>query len=66
MVQPGTHELGLFRSEGTRKQPRDARGRFVRVHYSPARLKILETTRQMRADMGLPPSPWLEPFGKDK
>lgn len=57
--QPRTHELGLFSAGGQRPQPRDTRGRFARVRYSAERLKILATARQMREDMGLPPSPWL-------
>ncbi|HEY8604701.1 hypothetical protein [Tsuneonella suprasediminis] len=62
---PGTRELGLFhasaQSAKVRGQPRDARGRFVRVRYTAQRLKVLETARQMREDMGLPPSEWLTP-----
>lgn len=57
----GTRELGLFTATAKRGQPRDARGRFVRVRYSPQRLKVLEVARKMREDMGLPPSPWLDP-----
>lgn len=64
--EPRTHELGLFSAGGHRPQPRDARGRFVRVRYSAERLKILATARKMREDMGLPPSPWLSPFGGDE
>ncbi len=60
-------ELGLFAatatSAQTRGQPRDAQGRFVKVRYSAHRLRVLEKARQMRADMGLPPSPYLMPFG---
>ncbi len=66
VYQPRTHELGLVRADGSRKQPRDQRGRFVRVRYSAERLKILATARKMREDMGLPPSPWLSPFGGDE
>lgn len=62
----GTRELGLFRATAKRAQPRDARGRFARVHYSPQRLKVLAVARKMREDMGLPPSPWLSPFGGDE
>lgn len=62
-------ELGLFASGNasvqTRGQPRDAQGRFVKVRYSAQRLRVLEKARQMRADMGLPPSPYLTPFGLD-
>ncbi|KUO53176.1 MAG: hypothetical protein APF82_00890 [Sphingomonadales bacterium BRH_c42] len=57
----GTRELGLFTASAKRGQPRDARGRFVRVRYSAQRLKVLEVARKMREDMGLPPSPWLDP-----
>ena len=64
--QPRTHELGLFSSEGKRTQPRDTRGRFVRVRYSAERLKILATARQMLEDMGRVPNPWLSPFGGDE
>lgn len=60
-MAPGTRELGLFSASAGRPQPRDARGRFVRVRYSAQRLKVLEVARQMRADMGLAPSPWLLP-----
>ncbi|MCP5385971.1 MAG: hypothetical protein H6916_04035 [Novosphingobium sp.] len=63
--EPGTHELGLFSASAKRGQPRDQRGRFVRVRYSAQRLKVLEVARKMRADMGLPPCPWLEPYRKD-
>lgn len=62
----GTRELGLFRATVQRAQPRDARGRFVRVRYSRQRLKVLGVARKMREDMGLPPSPWLSPFGGDE
>lgn len=62
----GTRELGLFTASAKRGQPRDARGRFVRVRYSPERLKILATARKMREDMGLPPSPWLSPYGGEE
>ena len=65
MREPGTRELGLFTAT-PRPQPRDARGRFVRVRYSAQRLKVLEVARKMREDMGLPPSPWLSPFGGDE
>lgn len=58
----GTHELGLFRAGSRRPQPRDARGRFVRIEYSAHRLKVLEVARAMRARLGLPPSEWLEPY----
>lgn len=61
--EPGTHELGLFTATAKRGQPRAQRGRFVRVRYSAQRLKVLAVARQMRADMGLPPCPWLSPFG---
>lgn len=61
---PGTHELGLFTASSRHRQPRDASGRFVRIRYSPERLKILATAREMRARMGLPPSPYLSPFGQ--
>jgi len=57
-----THELGLFTASGRRQQPRDARGRFVRVRYSAHRLKVLEVARKMRARLGLPPNAVLEPF----
>ena len=60
----GTYELGLFSAAPVRPQPRDAQGRFVRVRYSPQRLKVLAVARQMRADLGLPPSPYLSPFGQ--
>tara|TARA_R110000782_G_scaffold167129_9_gene259346 strand:+ start:79699 stop:79899 length:201 start_codon:yes stop_codon:yes gene_type:complete len=63
--EPGTRELKLF-SGGARKQPRDARGRFVRVQYSPERIRILETARKMRARLGLAPLPSLTPFGIDE
>ena len=62
MREEGTHELGLF-SATPRPQPRDARGRFVRVRYSAQRLKVLAVAREMRERLGLPPSPWLSPFG---
>ncbi|MDP2129974.1 MAG: hypothetical protein U0975_16265 [Erythrobacter sp.] len=66
---PRQRELGLFAatatSAQTRGQPRDAQGRFVKVRYSAHRLRVLEKARQMRADMGLPPSPYLMPFGPD-
>lgn len=62
-VEPGTRELGLFSATSKRGQPRDARGRFVRVQYSAERLKILATARSLREGIGLPPSPWLSPFG---
>lgn len=61
--EPGTRELGLFTAPEARRQPRDARGRFVRVRYSPHRLKVLEVARAMRERMGLPPSPLPMPFG---
>lgn len=69
---PRQRELGLFvasasaqRLAGSRGQPRDAQGRFVKVRYSAHRLRVLAKARQMRADMGLPPSPYLMPFGQD-
>lgn len=68
--QPRTHELGLFSAarhgSSHRPQPRDTRGRFVRVRYSAERLKILATARAMRARLGLSPSPWLSPFGGEQ
>lgn len=63
--EPGTRELGLFTASATtarRSQPRDATGRFIRVEYSAQRLKVLAVARQMRTDLGLPPSPLLTPF----
>ena len=64
--EEATHELGLFRASERRGQPRDARGRFVRLEYSAHRLKVLEVARNMRARLGLPPSPWLDPWrGKE-
>ena len=65
-TEPGTRELGLFSASSKRGQPRDARGRFVHVRYSPQRLKVLARARQMREDMGLPASPWLSPYGSEK
>lgn len=62
----GTHELGLFAATAKRGQPRDQRGRFVQVRYSADRLKVLAVARDMRARLGLPPSPWLEPFGREQ
>lgn len=70
-MMPRQRELGLFaataasaqRQATARGQPRDAKGRFVKVRYSAHRLRVLEKARQMRADMGLPPSPYLMPFG---
>jgi hypothetical protein len=62
VYQPRTHELGLFRPDGSRKQPRDQRGRFVRVRYSDERRKILAKARAIRESKGLPPSPFLFPF----
>lgn len=68
-MMPRQRELGLFAAAGasaqTRGQPRDAQGRFVKVRYSAHRLRVLAKARQMRADMGLPPSPYLMPFGLD-
>jgi hypothetical protein len=64
-MAPGTRELGLFTASDARArrgQPRDARGRFIRVEYSAHRLKVLEVARAMRVRLGLPPSPWLEPW----
>lgn len=65
-------ELGLFAADASaqrlaasRGQPRDAQGRFVKVRYSAHRLRVLEKARQMRSDMGLPPSPYLMPFGPE-
>jgi len=55
----GAHELQLWRVAGVRLQPRDKRGRFVRVEHSPARRLILVTAAKMRARMGLPPDPRL-------
>lgn len=48
-----THELGLFSAATRRDQPRDKRGRFVRVRYSPAWLAIFAA------------HPSLVPFGGD-
>lgn len=62
----GTHELGLFAATAKLGQPRDQRGRFVQVRYSADRLKVLAVARDMRARLGLPPSPWLEPFGREQ
>jgi hypothetical protein len=62
----GTRELGLFSATPKRGQPRDARGRFVLVRYSPQRLKVLAVARCQRENIGLPPSPWLSPFGGDE
>ncbi len=59
-------ELGLWRCAERRSQPRDASGRFSRVEYTAHRLKVLAVARQMRADMGLPPSPFLLPFGVEE
>jgi len=59
----GTHELGLFAASSRRRQPRDAQGRFMRVRYSAERLLVLQVAREMRARLGLPWSPWLEPYG---
>jgi hypothetical protein len=68
-MMPRQRELGLFAaavaSAQGRAQPRDAQGRFVKVRYSAHRLRVLAKARQMRADMGLPPSPYLMPFGLD-
>lgn len=65
-TEPGTRELGLFRATAKRAQPRDARGRFVRVRYSAQRLKVLAGARKLREDLGLPPSQWLSPFGGEE
>ena len=62
MREPGTHELGLFAATVCRTQPRDRNGRFVRARYDQHRLKALEVAREMRARLGLPPSPYLTPF----
>jgi hypothetical protein len=59
MTEPGTHELKLWASHGARYQPRDAKGRFVRVRLSPERRKVLERAAQLRRDMGLTPDPRL-------
>lgn len=64
--EAGTRELRLFTKGAKRKQPRGSDGRFVRVRYTPERLKILKTAREMRERLGLPPSPWLNPFGNDE
>lgn len=63
MRDPVDHELGLFRSTPVRAQPRDKSGRFVRVRYSAHRLKVLAVAREMRERLGLPPSPYLLPYG---
>lgn len=52
-----THELGLFRAPNAVSQPRDGRGRFVRVKHTPARLHILRTARALRDAMGLQDDP---------
>lgn len=59
-------ELGLFRGSPTRSQPRDNRGRFVAVHYSRERLKVLAVARDMRRRLGLPPASILDPLGEDQ
>lgn len=64
--EPGTRELGLFTETVKRSQPRDAHGRFVRVHYTAHRLKVLAVVRDMRERMGLPPHPLLIPFERKK
>ncbi|MFT3966843.1 MAG: hypothetical protein QM690_13280 [Sphingobium sp.] len=56
--RPGTHELKLWTKAG-RVQPRDRKGRFVRVRHSEERRKILETAMRLRAELGLAPDPRL-------
>lgn len=51
--QPRTHELGLYSASGRRPQPRDARGRFVRVRYSADRFARC-MTEPAKALRGLP------------
>jgi hypothetical protein len=63
MPTPEAPELQLFRANPARTQPRAQNGRFVRVYYSPQRLKILKMARKMRAAAGLPESPFLYPYG---
>lgn len=61
--QDGAPELELFHAPTARTQPRAQNGRFVRVDYSPHRLKVLEKTRKIREQLGLPASPFLSPYG---
>ena len=51
-------ELGLFRN-AKRYVPRDAAGRFTRLHYSDERKLIRKTARELRARLGLEPAPIL-------
>lgn len=55
-------ELGLWKGDGVRMQPRDRRGRFVRVVHNPTRHRILITAAKLRAQMGLPVDPRLPPL----
>jgi hypothetical protein len=60
----GTHELKLWTGMATQFQPRDRRGRFVRVQHSPAQRAILSTAAMMRKQLGLPVDPRLTIRGK--
>lgn len=55
-------DLGLWSADANRGQPRGANGQFVKVRYTPHRLKVLAVARDMRERLGLPPSEWLEPY----
>lgn len=64
-MSAGTPELALWKGAGVRMQPRDRRGRFVRVVHNPARHRILITAAKLRAQMGLPADPRLPPLEGD-
>jgi hypothetical protein len=54
--------LGLFRLNDRSEQPRDARGRYAHVTYTPERLAVLKRAVELRAALGLPADPRLIPF----
>lgn len=62
MIQPGTHELKLWKEHAARQQPRDRHGRFMRVRHTAERRRILSKAAELRAAMGLPPLAILDPM----